>query len=103
ANSVQTGVGGLQCLGTALPGEHERQAHVLDGGEGGQEVKELEDETDAASAYEGELLVRHQVQGPLLKKNLTARGCVERPKQMHQRRLAGPTGAHDGDEFARFD
>src|SRR5262249_5078887 len=81
----------------------EGQLHVFDRAGTCQEVEVLEHEAQLAVA-DGGALVRRQRRyiraGQLVR---AACGPVETADDVHERRLAGPRGTHDGDELARVD
>src|SRR5690606_18733928 len=77
--------------------------HVLGGIGRGNQVVALENETEGAAAQAGQL-VAIQLGNILAFEQVTAGGgLVQAAEQVHQGRLAGAGGAHDGDELAGMD
>ena len=71
---------------------------VLLGGEDRQQVVALEDEADLRAPQQRELLVIERVEARAGDLDRAARRLVEPGEDVHQRRLAGARGAHDGGE-----
>ncbi len=86
--------------GSSNPGRHR---HVLDGGELGQQMMELKDESDVAVAEPRELVRAHAGQLVLPDTNRSRVGAVEPPEQVEQRRLADPGGADDRQDLPPLD
>ncbi len=83
-----------------LAGVAEGQAHVLECILTGQQVELLEDETKRFVPQISQIVARHLGKGAAVDPHLARCGAVERPDQVHQRRLARAGRAHDRNEFA---
>ncbi len=68
-----------------------------------QQVEALEHEPDLLVADDGQLVLRHARDVLAVEEVVAARGAVEAPEDVHQRRLAGPRRSRDGDELAGLD
>jgi len=71
----------------------ERHQHVLESGEGGQELKALEDEADALGAQGGAAILVERIQRHTVEAHAAFAGSVEAGEQAQQRRLAAARGA----------
>ena len=80
------------------PAVEEGQLDVAPGGELLEQVELLEDEADAEVADVGELVVAHPHHVLAGEEVAPRGGDVETAEDVHQRRLARPRGADDGDE-----
>ena len=78
-------------------GDQCRESHVLPDRQVGQEMEELEDESDLVPAQQGPVAVR--IAGQVLSQNLdsTMGRKVDARGQMKEGGLAAATSAHDGD------
>ena len=74
--------------------------HVLVGGEGGDEGKELKDESDGAFAHIGPLVAVETGNVLPIDKDGARRGLVEQADELQQGGLAGARRADQGGEFA---
>ena len=81
-------------------GEGQRQQDVLLRGQRRDQVERLEDEADPLPPQRGERLVLEPGQLDAVDDGLAAGRGVERGQAVHQRRLAGARGPHDGGELA---
>jgi len=83
--------------------DQQRQGDIFNGGQGRQQVIELEDESYLAPAEAGDLVVtelRERLSG---QDHLPRAGLVQASQQVEQRGLARPGGTHDGDELTALD
>src|SRR5439155_9257001 len=80
-----------------------RQHDVLERGEVGEEMVELEDEPDLAVAEVGEPTLRASEDLLPVEEEPAAGRLVERAQQMEQRALSDPRLADDGHPLARLD
>jgi hypothetical protein len=76
---------------------------VFEDGELGDEVKVLEDETEAFAAEFGELVVGELGDVLVVEEVVAAGGAVEAAEDVHEGGLAGAGRAHDGDHVALVD
>ena len=83
--------------------EVEREGHVLDAGERGEEVEELEDEADFVAAEAGEVVIGERGDGLAVDADFAGGGAVEAADQVEEGGLSGAGGADDGDHFAAGD
>ena len=65
-------------------------------------MKRLEYKADALVSYAGRLRVGQVRIVPALKQVFAARRRIQKPQNIHKRRLAGAGGAHDGEVLALF-
>jgi hypothetical protein len=90
-------------LATRRARDEARQHHVLDRGELGQEVVELEDEPDPPSTQEREIAVGQMGDLRAVEKHLARRGPVESAEKVKERALASARCADDADDLALLD
>ena len=83
--------------------EVHRQHHVLGDGERGQELEELEDDSDAAPAPRGERVLRQRVQRLAVDGDLAIGRLLDAGQQVRQRRLAAARRSDNGDALAGAD
>ena len=83
--------------------ELQRQRHVLDRGESGEEVEVLEHVADRSPAQAGAVVARQRAQCDIGDEDLTARRLLEAAGDRQQRALARAARAHDRDELAARD
>ena len=83
-----------------LAAEVHRQHHVLDGGQGRQQLEELEHDADAAPAPGRQLGLRHLVQRLAGDDDRALAGPVDAGQQVQQGRFAAARLPDDGQEFA---
>ncbi len=93
----------LAVLVHALPVNEQWQAHVLLGGEGGEQIVELKDEADFAAAHDCDFVVTQFRQRLAGQGDLAVARVVEAAEQMEQGGLARTGRPHDGDELAFVD
>ena len=84
-------------------GELEREEDVLLRGEHGEEVEELEDEADVLAPELRQLGVAELGDGRPVDLDVALGGTVEAGEDVHEGRLAGARGPHDGGELAALD
>ncbi len=80
--------------------QEERQLDVFLRRQHGQQVVELEHETDVSRAPFRQLVVRHRRELGAANPDRAARRAVEPAQQVQQRRLARARRAHDGEKIA---
>ena len=80
-----------------------RHEHVLEGGQLGQQVIKLEDESERAVAMLVALAIGEIVDPFAVEQYFTRVGCVEQAEQVEQRALARAAGSHDGDHLSALD
>src|SRR4029079_13442484 len=90
----------LPALRPGLAAELHRGLDVLPGGEGGDQVVELEDVAQAVAAEVGELVVGEPRDLDAVDPDGAARGDVDAADEVEQRGLPAARRAHDGDELA---
>ncbi len=83
-------------------GELERQHHVLERGERGQELERLEHEAEQPLAQRGARVLVERAERLAVHVDLARGRLVEAGEQSEQRRLAGARRADDGDRGARL-
>src|SRR5262249_28713989 len=81
----------------------QRERHVLFGAGSRQQIEALEDEADPPAAHIRERDFVFAADVDALEQVGPAGGPVETAEQIHERRLAGAGGAHDGHELAPRD
>ena len=84
-------------------GQLECEADVLLGGQGGDQVEELEDEADVLAAKQREFSAVEVRDVVLAEGDRAARGRVDSAEQVEQRGLAGARRAQDRHELAAVD
>ncbi|HUI36577.1 MAG TPA: ATP-binding cassette domain-containing protein, partial [Gaiellaceae bacterium] len=84
-------------------GNGKREQDVLLGGQHRKQVEELEDEADVLAAQLRDLVVAELAKLRAGDVWIAAGRPVERGQDVHQRRLAGPRGPHDGRQLALLD
>src|SRR5450755_1843787 len=87
----------------AEPFQVQGQGHVLHAGERGQEIEELEDETDFVAPETGERVVGEPGDGLAVDADLASGRAVQAADQIEERGLAGAGGADDGNHLAARD
>ena len=80
----------------------QRQQHVLDRRQAGQQVVGLEDKADLPVADAGQLVLAQVAHVLSVQHVGAAGGPVQAAQDVHQRGLARARGAHDGQELAPF-
>src|SRR5262245_3644123 len=80
------------------PGQREREDDVLAGGQRRHQVERLEHEADLGPPEQRELLVGQPAQLHVADEHLALGERVETGDDVHERRLAGARGPHDGGE-----
>jgi hypothetical protein len=75
----------------------EGQGHVLQAGERGQEVEELEDEADLVAPQAGKGIVGKADDRLAVEADLARGGAIQPADQVEERRLSGAGGPDDGD------
>ena len=86
-----------------VAGVNQRQLDVGECGRAREQIERLKDKTDLAIADIGQLVVdhrRHVSPGELV---ATGRGRIEAAQHVHEGRLAGTRGSHDGEVFVAVD
>src|SRR5262249_38206735 len=83
------------------PGERQRQRDVLTGGQRRDEVECLEDETNALTPQQRQLLIGQAAQVDVAQQHRACGGRVQPSQAVHQRRLARARGSHDRGESLR--
>ena len=78
----------------------ERQCHILEGGEGRDQVEGLEDNPDLLIAEAGQLAFAHLGDVRAIDQNLAAAGRIESGNDAKQGRFARPRGTSEGHCFA---
>ena len=81
------------------PGQEQGQLDVLQRGQHGDQVVELEDETDVARSPGRELGLGQSRDDLVVYGDGSGRGSVETGDQVQERRLSRPGGPHQGDEI----
>ena len=89
-------------IGNAVA-EEVGEEHVLQRGEGGEQVEGLEDESDLRVAQRGELRIVEPAQVPPEDLHLSRVLAIESAEDVQERRLAGAALALDRDELAAPD
>ena len=102
-DQVQRGRRRKFAAGRRHTGVDQGQLHVVKRRRPGQQVEGLKDETDLLVPDERQLVVVHDTDILSVQPIRTAGGRVETADEVHQRRLAGAGGPHDGDELAALD
>ena len=82
--------------------QHEGKGRVFQGGEGGQEIEGLKDETDPTAADSGEPALVQAPEIGAVQPYASPGGIVHAPAKMQQGRLAAPGRSRQGDELSFF-
>ena len=90
-------------LPRSRPAVEQRQFHVLQGAGPRQQIEALEHEADLPVPQAGPLVARHLDHLFALQQVTAAGGAIEAAERVHQRRLSGARGAHQGHVFAAVD
>ena len=93
-------LGTLACLLPAHPTDEGGYHDILQCGELGQQLVELEDKTDVAIAEMGLFLLAQPGDVLAIDDDLTAIGLVQRAHNLQEGRLAGSTGSYDTYDLA---
>ncbi len=102
-DGAQSIAGTLTCLRWRSPGEQERELHVLDRSEHGQQIEALEHKAHRLCAVPGQCGVVHARERGPVNENVATIDGVDPGEAVQQRCLAAPTRTHDGDHFATSD
>ena len=89
--------------GAGLAGEFERQEHVFQRGQRGQQLEGLEDKADAAGAQPGAGVFVEIGESLPKQVNFAGSGQIESGEQPQQRRFARPRRTGNRQRFAGFD
>src|SRR5262245_14374644 len=103
ADDLQSRLDVTPALRLRQAGKQERELHVLERGEHGNQVVHLEDEPDVARAPRGQLAGGHVRQLVTRDGDTAGRGHVEAAEQIEQGGLAGAARAHECHEVAGVD
>lgn len=95
SHKLQQLLGALTGLSPTLTGDEGRNHHVLDSGELGQQLMELEDEADATVAEVAQLSLRETAHVGAVDGYGAAVGAVEGSDDLEQGGLAGTAGTDD--------
>src|SRR5438874_3412645 len=86
-----------------LPGDVEREGHVLGGGERRNQVERLEDEANLLAAQQRQLLLAERRQIDVADEHAPRREAAQPRHAVQQRRLAGAGRSHDRREGLAFE
>ena len=99
-DQLERQVDALLPVGPGEPRQEERQLHVLERRQDGNQIVELEDEPDVPRPPGGELRVFQGAERLARDPHVAARGLVDAPDQVQERRLSGAAGSHERQEFS---
>jgi hypothetical protein len=102
-DGLEDGLGAGDALGGGGAVVDEGQLDVVQRGGAGEQVEGLEDEADLLVADAGEFVVVELADVVAVEPVLALGRGVEAADEVHQRRLAGAGGAHDGDVLVVLD
>jgi hypothetical protein len=103
ANEVEEFVGAVAGFAAVPATEVEGEGDVFFAGEGGEEVKELEDEADFVAADAGEVVIGEPGEADAVDGDMAGGGGVESADEVEEGGLAGAGGSDEGDHFALGD
>ena len=102
-DAIQQRLGAPLAFLGGTPGNAHRHAGVLERGEFGEQVVELEHEADVTVAEGDERVARHRAEVRVADANRSAVDRVEPAEDVQQRALADARGADDRHHLARLD
>ncbi len=102
-DALEEGSGLRFALGPPDAGEHERQRHVFQRRQPGQQIERLEDETHSLPAMRRELPFIGRMQRQAARPDLTIRRPVQAAEQVEKCGFAGSGGADKRDELTASD